>query len=79
MSVNDPVPAAIYDEAVADALKYRDQALRLKYQLDAILLDHSTELRKLQAENQILMHWNAGLALENSELRFELDQIKGDA
>ena len=68
-----------YEEAVSDALRYREQSLRLKHQLDAIVRDHAEELRKLQTDNSHLMHWNAGLALENSELRFELDQIKGDA
>lgn len=75
---NKPVPMDTYEEAVADANRYRAQALRLKESLDQVLHDHAEELRKLQSDNSWLMYWNAGLALELAEKDWEVSQLKGE-
>lgn len=75
-----------HDEAVDDARRWKaeaerfeSQARRLKDQLDRTVMEHHAEMRDLQRTNELVMHWNAGLALELSAARFELDSQRGDA
>lgn len=62
-----------------EAKTYEAQARRLASALERAGYEHSEEVMKLQADNAHLMHWNAGLALENSELQFQIAEIRGDA
>lgn len=65
--------------AEANAQRWHDQAMRLKNAIDQLILDHHAEVRKLQSDVQWAYSVNAGLALEVCELRFALQEQRGDA
>ena len=69
----------VYLEACAEVFQLRRQAERLTKEMERDRVAFYTERRKLQRDNAALMEWNAGFAMENSELAFQLQQIRGDA
>ena len=80
------VPGFYFDEAVRDAAfwkseadKYKRQAKRLYDAAKRTEDDMNEELFRLQQDLAWAQDANACLALENSELAFQIAQIRGDA
>ena len=65
--------------ALLDAdISLAESVIEADKELDA-MREHDEEMSALQRQNRLLMNWNAGLALDNAALQFELDRIKGEA
>lgn len=73
------IPTWQYDEAVIDAIRYKQQSERLLAALKRTERELGEELYRLQRDLSWAMDANACLALEISEKDHELSQLRGDA
>lgn len=72
------MPFVLYDEAVQDALRFRNQADRLMSVLKRERRERDAETLKLQTDIAFLEKVNADLAFALAARDYELARIKGE-